>query len=234
MPRTGRVVCGSGHTCMLRKVPGLIEKMLTATPIKSPRTIAMNGSGTARSLVKDAHTMPMKTVPSKQMEKNKPQLSLYIRFGAVSQLTPSYPGKHWHVPSRWLQLPLPLPKDIRHNAKRGHSKPQSSGWTSAQQQTCNHWGNCACCSRLHRNLLRNGIFPTAFHTGHAQSSPGEHRHIRKNKLVQCKCAPLDRFSVCRSGPQSRCCSRSWCYHPCLDRRPCHCSVGGSKRCRKVL
>ncbi len=97
---------------MLRSVPGLTEKILTATPIKSPITIAMKGSGSARSLVIEAHTMPMKTVPSRQIEKNRPQLSLYMRLGAVSQLPPSYPGQHLHLPSRWLHLPLPLNKEV--------------------------------------------------------------------------------------------------------------------------
>ena len=63
---------------MLRKAPGSMEKMLTAAPIKSPKTMAMNGSGTARSLVMEAHTMPMKTAPSRHMEKNRPQLSRYL------------------------------------------------------------------------------------------------------------------------------------------------------------
>ena len=78
-----------GFTCILRRVPGFIAKILTATPINIPNTMAIKGSGTARSRVMEAHTRPMKTVPSRQIEKNRPQLSLYIRFGAVSQLSPS-------------------------------------------------------------------------------------------------------------------------------------------------
>jgi predicted protein tyrosine phosphatase len=88
------------HTCIFRKVAGLLVKMLTPIPIKSPKTMAMNGSGTVCSLVIAAHTRPMNTVPSKQIEKNRPQLSLYIRLGAVSQLAPSYPGQQLHLPSR--------------------------------------------------------------------------------------------------------------------------------------
>jgi hypothetical protein len=106
-----------GFTCILRRVPGLMEKILTATPINIPNTMAIKGSGTARSRVMEAHTRPMKTVPSRQIEKNRPQLSLYIRFGAVSQLSPSYPGQHLHLPSRWLHLPLPLQQDVSVDAE---------------------------------------------------------------------------------------------------------------------
>jgi hypothetical protein len=88
------------HTCMLRRALGSMAKILTAAPIRSPKTMAMKGSGTARSLVIEAHTMPMKTAPSRHMEKNRPQLSRYMRLGAVSQLAPSYPGQHLHLPSR--------------------------------------------------------------------------------------------------------------------------------------
>ncbi len=78
-----------GHTCMLRRVPGLTENMFTAAPINIPKTMATKGSGTARSRVIDAQTKPINTVPSRHMEKKRPQLSRYIRLGAVSQLSPS-------------------------------------------------------------------------------------------------------------------------------------------------